>query len=181
MVVSSIFSFFSQCSLPLPRKYLFLDSSCFVLCQRFNSLPKLQTFRLIQIESIRDNKIKVLKMMIFVFDRVENIGAKRRKCWLPAFSPFPSMFSKGLLLRVVKSPNCAVKGYTWTGLYFFGTRLIKYQVTNKTITRNKIMVMSTYVSNSSGSLLTFSGFVNRRVLPMFKSRARSMESNVFNK
>ena len=28
---------------------------------------------------------------------------KRRKCWLPAFSPFPTMFSRGLFLRVVKS------------------------------------------------------------------------------
>ena len=41
-----------------------------------------------------DNKIKVLKMMIFVFDRVENIVEKRRKCWLLAFSPFSTMFSK---------------------------------------------------------------------------------------
>ena len=26
---------------------------------------------------------------------------KRRKCWLPAFSPFPSMFSKGFSVRGV--------------------------------------------------------------------------------
>ena len=31
---------------------------------------------------------------------------KRRKCWLPAFSPFPLMFSKGYFLRVVKNQNC---------------------------------------------------------------------------
>ena len=24
---------------------------------------------------------------------------KRRKCWLPAFSPFPTMFSKSLLVQ----------------------------------------------------------------------------------
>ena len=34
---------------------------------------------------------------------------KRRKCWLPAFSPFPTMFSKDYLLRVVKSQDCVVK------------------------------------------------------------------------
>ena len=35
--------------------------------------------------------------MIYVFDRVENIVRKGgRKCWLPAFSPFPTMLSKGL-------------------------------------------------------------------------------------
>ena len=26
---------------------------------------------------------------------------KRRKCWLPEFSPFPTMFSEALFLRVV--------------------------------------------------------------------------------
>ena len=34
---------------------------------------------------------------------------KRRKCWLPAFSPFPTMFSKDFFLRVVKSRDCVVK------------------------------------------------------------------------
>ena len=36
-------------------------------------------------------------------------GEKRRKCWFPAFSPFPTMFSKGLFLRVVKSQHRVVK------------------------------------------------------------------------
>ena len=35
---------------------------------------------------------------------------KRRKCWLPAFSPFPYMFSKGSFLRVIKKWDCVVKG-----------------------------------------------------------------------
>ena len=34
---------------------------------------------------------------------------KRRKCWLPAFSPFPTMFSKGFLYRFLKSHDCVVK------------------------------------------------------------------------
>ena len=34
---------------------------------------------------------------------------KRRKCWLPAFSPFPTMISKGFFLKVVKSWDCVVK------------------------------------------------------------------------
>ena len=34
---------------------------------------------------------------------------KGEKCWLPVFSPFPKMFSKGLLLRVVKSWDSVVK------------------------------------------------------------------------
>ena len=44
--------------------------------------------------------------MIFVFDGVENIVGKRRKCWLPAFSPFPTMFSKVFLFSVVKGRDC---------------------------------------------------------------------------
>ena len=35
---------------------------------------------------------------------------KRRKCWLPAFSPFPTMFSKDFFLGVVKSRDCVAKG-----------------------------------------------------------------------
>ena len=34
---------------------------------------------------------------------------KRRKCWLPAFSPFPTMLLKCLFFRVVKIRDCAVK------------------------------------------------------------------------
>ena len=30
---------------------------------------------------------------------------KKRKCWLPAISHFPTMFSKGFFHRVVKSPD----------------------------------------------------------------------------
>ena len=46
--------------------------------------------------------------------REENIVGKRRKCWLPAFSPFPTMFSKvsflsplhhGLLGKGLKQRN----------------------------------------------------------------------------
>ena len=39
---------------------------------------------------------------------------KGKKCWLPAFFPFPIMFSKGLFLRIVKSRDCVVKGLTTT-------------------------------------------------------------------
>ena len=47
----------------------------------------------------------------FVFQRIENnVGkeenpgyhGKRRKCWLPAFSPFSTMISKGIFLWAVK-------------------------------------------------------------------------------
>ena len=36
---------------------------------------------------------------------------KRRKCWLPAFSPFPIMFSKGFSYWVIKSRDCVIKSW----------------------------------------------------------------------
>ena len=43
------------------------------------------------------------------FGKGRNHDWKRRKCWLPAFSPFPIMFPKGYFLRVFKSRDCVVK------------------------------------------------------------------------
>ena len=34
---------------------------------------------------------------------------KRRKCWLPTFSPFPTMLSTGFFFRVIKSRDFVVK------------------------------------------------------------------------
>ena len=34
---------------------------------------------------------------------------KRRERWLPAFSPLPTMFSKGFPFKVVKSRDCVVE------------------------------------------------------------------------
>ena len=74
---------------------------------------KQQNFRIVQNESIKicrcknkcDSKIKIC------FGKGRKHCGKRRKCWLPASSPFPTMFSKGFLYRVVKSCDCVVKSY----------------------------------------------------------------------
>ena len=42
---------------------------------------------------------KVALMMGYFCERVENIEGKRTRCWLPAFSPFPMMFSKAFFLK----------------------------------------------------------------------------------
>ena len=39
----------------------------------------------------------------FVLGWVKNIVGKGEKCWLPAFSPFPAMFSTGFYFRVVEN------------------------------------------------------------------------------
>ena len=38
-------------------------------------------------------------------------SGKRRKCWLPAFSPFLTMFSKGFYFSVVGSRDGVVRSY----------------------------------------------------------------------
>ena len=60
-----------------------------------------------QIESISDDKFDVAKMRISLFDRVENIVGKGENGG--TFSPFPTMFSKDLFVKVIKSQYCMVK------------------------------------------------------------------------
>ena len=49
---------------------------------------------------------------------------KRRKCWLAAFSPFPTMFSKGFFPSVIKSRDCMVKSkYKQNEIRMFWIRL----------------------------------------------------------
>ena len=61
-----------------------------------------------KLKAFANDIINVSEKMKFVFGRVENILGKRRKCWLPAFSPFPKMFSETVFPGVVKSVDCVV-------------------------------------------------------------------------
>ena len=60
-------------------------------------------------KAVADDKIDVAKTMLSVFDQIEKHWGKERKGWLRAFSPFPTMFSKCLFFRVIKSWDCVVK------------------------------------------------------------------------
>ena len=73
-------------------------------------LTKRQSFTLVQIGSIcrRQNKC-CWSDRFSLSDMVENIVGKGEKCWLPVFSLFPTMFSKALFFRVLKSRDCVVK------------------------------------------------------------------------
>ena len=79
-----------------PRAKIYNSSKQFIPLpnDKFSNWSKLKAFA--------DYELKVVKMNKFVPDRVE-------KCWFPAFSPFPTMFSKGSLNRVIKSRGCVVK------------------------------------------------------------------------
>ena len=61
-------------------------------------------------------KLSMDQMIISVFNRGRKHCGEKRKCWLTVFSPFPTMFSKGLLrsseIRTVweryKTQDCMV-------------------------------------------------------------------------
>ena len=106
MLVTHFFSLCPQCF----QKFLF--SGSLVLWNVWlwlNELfPKRQNFELVEIETIcrRQNKCDGKLEISFGLGR-KHCG-KRRKCWLPAFSLFPTMFSKGFF-KVIKSWDCVVK------------------------------------------------------------------------
>ena len=64
-----------------------------------------------KLKGFAEVKINVAQKLKLVLGRVVpvNFVGKGEKCWLPAFSPFPIMFSKVFFLRVIKSRDCVVK------------------------------------------------------------------------
>ena len=63
-----------------------------------NSLPNDKLLDLLKLKALADDKITERKIEISVGKCGKYCG-KRRKSWLPAFSPFPTMFSKGFSLK----------------------------------------------------------------------------------
>ena len=62
------------------------------------------------LKAFADEKNKCDEKLKFVLVNGRKHSGKRKKEWLPpAFSPFPTMFSKGFFVRVVKSQDCVVK------------------------------------------------------------------------
>ena len=74
-----------------------------------NQLPDDKIFNITKFKAFAEDKLDVAKMTISLSDRVENTVEKRRKCWLSAFSSFPTVFSKAFFCRVVKSQDHVVK------------------------------------------------------------------------
>ena len=58
-----------------------------------------------KLKAFADDKIKVAKIRISLLDKSRKYCGERRKCWLPAFSSFPTVFSKAFFVSVVKSRN----------------------------------------------------------------------------
>ena len=74
-----------------------------------NPLPNDKILDVTKLKALADDKLNVTKMKISLCDRAENTVGKGKKCWLPAFPPFPTMDSKALLFKVVTSRDCVVK------------------------------------------------------------------------
>ena len=63
-------------------------------------LPHNKSFDWSKLNAFSEDKVKVAKVMTFVFDRVENIVEKGENA---GCQHFPTVFSKGLSLQVVVS------------------------------------------------------------------------------
>ena len=79
-----------------------------IVC-RINSVPNDKISNWSRLKAFADDKINVTKNLKFALGREESIVGKGKKCWLPAFSPLPTMLSKGLFHGGVKSQDCVVK------------------------------------------------------------------------
>ena len=77
--------------------------------ERVNSLPNNETLDMIKLLAFADEKLNIIKVTISLCDRVENYCSKRREFWLPAFSPFPKLFSRAFFFRVVNSQDAVVE------------------------------------------------------------------------
>ena len=92
-----------------PYKNIFgekLSMRNFICCTGL-TLPNKKFLHWSKLKALHTTKKYNIKAEIFL-EWIENIVG--RKCWLPAFSPFPTMFSKGFFIRVVKSRDCVLKG-----------------------------------------------------------------------
>ena len=70
----------------------------------------LEFFYLAKLKACGDNNTNVGKMMIFIFDSLENNVRKGENCACQFFLLFPQYFQKGFFPRVVQTLDCQVKG-----------------------------------------------------------------------
>ena len=91
----------------LKGRYMFLCTSSGRT--EFNSLPNNKFLDWSKFKASADDKINVNEKFKFIFGRVENIVGKGENAGYQHFLLFPTMFSKGFILKVIKSRDCMVK------------------------------------------------------------------------
>ena len=75
-----------------------------VMCsveRKLNPAPNDKILDMTKLKALADDKLNVTRMMITLYDRIENT-----ECWLLAFSPFPAVYSQAFFFRVVKIWDC---------------------------------------------------------------------------
>ena len=72
-------------------------------------LPNNKNLDSFRLKAFADDKTEYKWKIEILFRKGRKQCGKRRKCWLPAFSPLPTLFSTALCLRVVKSRDHVVK------------------------------------------------------------------------
>ena len=77
-----------------------------------NSLPNKKFLDWTKLKTFADDKLNIAKMKISLYERNIKHCRKRRKCWLPAFSPFPTMLSKNFSVGGCKKMGLCCKGLT---------------------------------------------------------------------
>ena len=103
------FSDFVQLAIILSKIFSFASKSA-RSGKKNNPLPKYQKLELVLIDGICRQQFKYdTKIKICVGrGKKTNQSGIRRKCWLPAFSPSRTLFSKAFLFSLVKSRDCVV-------------------------------------------------------------------------
>ena len=74
----------------------------------FNSSPNEKILDQSKLKAFAEDNLKVIQMAKFLLVKVKKHCGERRKCRLPAFSSFPTMFSKVPFFKVVKSRDYVV-------------------------------------------------------------------------
>ena len=74
-----------------------------------NSLPYDKFSNLSKLKALADNNVNVREKLKFVLGSMENIVGKGENAGYQHFPPFPTVFSKIFLLKVVKSRDSVVK------------------------------------------------------------------------
>ena len=110
---------------------MFLETT---LAQVLNPLPDDKILDQTKLKAFADNKLNVTKVIISVFDRVENIVGKRRNCLYKQFLLFPQCFQKASFPK-----NCKKKHDFQVQMNFSTqTSLIATSAYNRTILCEKV-------------------------------------------
>ena len=86
-----------------------------------NPLPDGKFLDSSKFKAFADDKINVTKKIKISLEKGRKHGGKRRKCWSPAFSPFPTMFSKALFFHYFSYLTATVQKSMFPGLFLTST------------------------------------------------------------